>query len=114
MKNFTPERIPGSVELGEVECCALEHAFAKNPKTIAQLADVVGEKNMKLYPEELILTERLVIVPSENTKTVYSQIAKAELKRLAHENKDLSCGHSHEEHKKALESVEAMFSPAVN
>jgi hypothetical protein len=114
MKNFGAERAPGTVELGEPECCALEHAFAKNPKTISELTSFVDMENLELWKDELAETERLVFVPNEKMKTAYSQIAKAELKRLAHEEADFHCGHSPEEHKEALQSVVSIFSNHAN
>ena len=108
------ERAPGTVELGEAECHALEYAFANNPKTVAQLAELADETDMKLWAEELKGTSHLVFAPSEVMKTVYFQIADAEIKRLAHGNNTLYCGHSSEDHLKALKSIESTFSQSIN
>jgi hypothetical protein len=108
------ERAPGSVELDEAECHALECAFANNPGTIAQLTQLADKRDMELWEEELKGTSHLVFVPDEAMKTVYFQIADAEIKRLARENVALYCGHSNEDHVEALKSVESIFGPTVN
>jgi hypothetical protein len=113
MGNFM-ERAPGTVELDEPKCHALEYAFENNPEAITQLTELADEKELRVWAEELKGTARLIFVPSETMKTVYFQIADAEIKRLAHENSALYCGHSSEEHLKALRSVESMFAQPVN
>ncbi len=113
MRNYM-ERAPGTVELDEAECHALECAFTNNPKIIAQLAELADERDMKLWAEELKGTSHLVFVPSEVMKTVYFQIADAEIERLAHGNNTLYCGHSSEDHLEALRSIESTFSQSVN
>lgn len=114
MKNFNRERVPETVELGETECCALAHAFSKNPEIISQLMDLVDKKSLKLFADELVKTKSLVFVPSGEMRMVYSQIAEAELKRLTDGGNDFQCGHSVEEHQKALQSVASTFSEPIN
>jgi len=116
MKNFGFEKAPGVVELNEFECCALREGFAKNPRTISQLMDFIDNKKLKLYADELVGSKGLGLRPDDNTKTAYSQIAKAELKRLEDESIEFKCiyGHSLEEHKRALQSVVSAFSKPVN
>ena len=56
-------------------------------------------------------------VPSEEMKTVYSQIAKRELERIDAEDEDdenLTCGHTVEEHRQALEVVVKKMIPTIN
>jgi len=108
------ERAPGTIELDKPECHALECAFANNPKTIVQLAELADERDMELWAEELKGTSHLVFIPSEAMKTVYFQVADAEIKRLARGDGKLYCGHSKEEHLEALQSVESTFSQPVN
>jgi hypothetical protein len=116
MKNFGFEKAPGVVELNELECCALRQSFAKNPQTISQLMDFVDNKKLKLCADELVNSKGLGLRPDDDTKTAYSQIAKAELRRLEDENTEFKCayGHSLEEHKQALQSVVSVFSKPVN
>lgn len=79
------KKSPGIVELNSVECCALARGFAKNPKVIAQLMDLIDKKKLKLFADELVRTERLAFIPTDEMKTAYYQIAKAELAGLESE-----------------------------
>lgn len=56
-------------------------------------------------------------VPSEEMQTIYSQIAKTELKRIEDQeenNHDLSCGHSVDQHRQALVTVVEKMKPTTN
>jgi hypothetical protein len=114
MKNHV-ERAPGTVELDELECHALQLAFMNNPEALAQLTVIASEKDMKLWSNELKGTTHLVFAPNEEMKMVYAQIAEAEIKRLAAEKDPVfHCGHSPADHQRALQLVESMFSQPSN
>jgi len=121
MKSFGFEKVPGFVELNDAECCALEQGFKNNPRIKNQLADSVDKGRLDLYEDELANTANLGSRPKDKTvedeaKTIYSQIAKAELARLVEVGDGFKCahGHSSEEHKEALQSVVRKFSQPVN
>jgi len=117
------KKFPDSVDIkikfdGET-ICALGRAFKKNPEVARNLAEVVGEENMKIFTEILTNTNEMEIKldSSGELKIAYSQIAKRELERIDAEDEDdedLSCGHSVEEHKQALASVVEKMEPKIN
>jgi len=117
-----PGSAEGTVRFDRETLCALERGFEKNPEVAKQLAEIVGQK-AKIYKDILsnILDPEhrapIKFVPNEGQKTLYGQIAKRELERIDAEDEDdedLSCGHSVEEHKQALESVIEKMQPKIN
>lgn len=113
-----PGSVEGTVKFDEITCCALERAFEQNPKVVQRLEDITdNDEQMKLFKEILSSTDEIKFVPSEEMKTVYSQIAKRELERIDAEDEDdgdLVCGHSIADHQQALKSVVEKMEPAVN
>ncbi len=105
---------PEGPELNSIECCALNAAFMENPAAVARLEGVVSKKELAILADELKRTEHLTFPPDIQTTTVYFQMAVAELKRLEHGHAALFCGHSVDDHKKALRAVEAKFAEPVN
>ncbi len=118
MENFGIEfpRSPEGAELNAMECCALRSAFVKNPDAVAQLEEIVSKQELRILADELKIKgiDRLTFPPDPMIKTVYFQMAVAELKRLEQEHANLHCGHSTEDHKKSLRAVESMFAEPVN
>ena len=116
-KEEFPGSVEGTVKFDKETTCALERGFKLNPEAVKELGDIVGEAKIKTFTEILPNTDEMKFVPSEEMKTVYSQIAKRELERIGAEDEDdedLSCGHSVEEHKKALASVVEKMEPKIN
>ena len=116
MENFRME-LPGSpehAELNAMECCALHTAFVKNPDTAAGLEGVVSGRELQILADEVKRTDHLMFPPNPLISTVYFQMATAELQRLEHEQGGLSCGHSVENHRKALRAVESRFAQPIN
>jgi len=115
----SPELVEIKITFDGETICALGRAFKKNPEVAKNLASVVGEENMKIFTDILTNTNEMEIKydPSEELRTVYSQIAKRELERIEAEDEDdedLSCGHSVDEHKEALALVIEKMQPTVN
>jgi len=118
-----PGSVEGTVKFSQETCCALDRGFEKNPETAKQLAEIVGDEKVKLFKDILVNTLKpssrpeMKFVPSEEMQTVYGQIAKRELERIDAEDEDdedLSCGHTINKHKKALESVVEKMEPKLN
>ena len=112
-----PGSAEGTVKFDKETCCALERGFKNNPVVVKELEEVVGKEKMKTFAEILPNTDEMKFVPSEEMKTVYSQIAKRELERIEAEDEDdedLLCGHSVEEHRQALATVVEKMEPKVN
>lgn len=118
-----PGSVEGTVKFEQETCCALERGFEQNLEVAKELAEIVGQDKVKLFKEILFnslnpgSSPEIKFVPSEDMKTVYSQIAKRELERIDAEDEDsedLSCGHSVEEHKEALETVVKKMEPNIN
>lgn len=118
-----PGSVEGTVKFSKETCCALERGFEQNPEVVKQLEGIVGEKKAKLFKDILFNSlspkdrPEMKFVPSEEMKTIYSQIAKRELERIDAEDEDdedLSCGHSVDEHKEALMSVVEKMEPRIN
>ena len=113
----------GTVEFYKETCCALYRAFKKNPELVEQLKGIVGKEKIKLFANILFNSlaplkwPEMRFVPSEEMKTVYSQIAKRELERITTENEDdtdLSCEHTIDEHLTALGEVVKNMAPVIN
>jgi hypothetical protein len=118
-----PGSVEGTVKFEQETCCALERGFEQNPRVAKELAEIVGKDKVKLFKEILFNSldpdsrPEMKFVPSEEMKMVYGQIAKKELERMDAEDEDdadLSCEHSVEEHKEALESVVEKMEPRIN
>ena len=112
-------RIERKIKFDGETICALKRAFKKNPEVARNMADVVGEKNMKIFTDILTNTNEMEIKydPSEELKTAYSQIAKRELERIDAEeedDEDLVCGHSVDEHRQALREVVGKTEPTIH
>jgi len=112
-----PGSVEGTVKFNKETCCALARAFKQNPGVAKELETVVGEENMRNLTDVLPHADEFTFDQSEESKTVYSQIAKKELERIAAEDEDdedLACGHSVDEHRQALQSVVEKMTPMVN
>ena len=112
---------PGSVEkavtFDKETCCALNRAFKQNPGVTKELEAIVGEENLKNLTDVLPHADAVTFDQSEESKTVYSQIAKRELERIDAEDEDdedLTCGHSVEEHQDALREVLEKMEPTIH
>ena len=104
------------VKLDRAETCALAHGFAKNPKAVSQLMELVEKKKLKLSADVLIRSANLKFPHDDEIETAFYQIAAMELKRLEGGVR-FECTlrlHSLEEHKKALQSVIEKLSKPVN
>lgn len=73
---------PEKLELGEIECCALARAFAKNPEAGEMLKEVGEPALLKQSIDVLVRSARAAFPHNENVDLAYCQIAQAELKRL--------------------------------
>ena len=112
-------RVERKVKFDEETIRALKRAFKKNPEVARNMADVVGEKNIRIFTDILTNTNEMEIKydPSEELKTAYSQIAKRELERIDAEeedDEDLACGHSVDEHRQALREVVEKMELTIN
>lgn len=114
--NFHKEKLPNMLTLEGGECCAIAHAFAKNPDAVAALKKIVDPRKLKLLANEMINTESLSYLPSADDKISYEQMARAELKRLEADGakEGFYCNHSKEEHVKHLNSVLAKVETKAN
>lgn len=121
-KEEFPGSAEGTVRFDAETLCALERGLEQNPEVAKQLDEVVGQK-AKIFRDILSNTldpehrAPIKFVPNEEARTFYSQIAKRELERIDaedEEDEDLSCGHSVDEHRRALESVVERMEPKVN
>jgi len=112
-----PGSVEGTVKFEKEVCCALERGFEKNPGVVDELKKTVGVKEMGIFIDILPNTDEIKFVPSEDMKLVYGQIAKRELERIEAEDEDdedLTCGHTVNEHREALETVVEKMQPTVN
>lgn len=107
-------RSPESLTFNALECCALTTAFTKNSETVHQLENLLNRRSLGIMKDELRDTDNLVLIADPITKAVYTQLAEAELKRLAQQTHGLSCGHSGEEHERALRSVKTICAEPIN
>ena len=116
-----PSSVEGTVRFEKETCCALEHGFERNPEAVRQLEEMMGKDKVRLFKEILSNTlnpsdrPEMKFVPTEEMKTVYGQIAKRELEELNKEkDESLSCDHTIEEHRRALEDVVRQVEPMAN
>lgn len=112
-----PGSIEGTVKFSKETCCALQRGFEQNPAVVKQLKEMMGPVEVNNFIDILPNTDEMKFVPSEEMKTVYSQIAKMELERIGAEgegDEDLVCGHSIDDHERALKDVVEKMEPAVN
>lgn len=101
-----PQSVEGTVGFNRFETCALAQAFAKNKDTVEELKAIVGPEKLRILAAVLPTTESMTFVPSDDVKIAYGQIAKKEIERLtATPEIKPRCGHSVDEHKKALRLV---------
>jgi hypothetical protein len=114
MDFFEQPPSPESFELNALECCALQTAFVKNPDVVRQLEDLAGRRELGVIKEELQETSYLSLIADPITKAIYTQLAEAELKRLQETTDRFSCGHSGEEHERALRSVISTCAAPIN
>ncbi|OGN08918.1 MAG: hypothetical protein A3J46_02565 [Candidatus Yanofskybacteria bacterium RIFCSPHIGHO2_02_FULL_41_11] len=117
-----PGSIEGTVRFDEETLCALERGLEQNPEVAEQLEEIVGEK-AKIFRDILSNTldpkhrAPIKFVPNDEARTFYSQIAKRKLERIDAEDEDdedLTCSHSVDEHRRALEIVVEKMTPTVN
>lgn len=112
-----PGSVEGTVKFDKETCCALGRAFKQNPGVAKELEAIVGEENMSNLTDILPHADEVTFNQSEESKMVYSQIAKRELERIDAEDEDdedLTCGHTVEEHKEALREVVDKMGPTIN
>ena len=112
-----PGSVEGTVKFTKETCCALERGFRQNPGVVDQLKGMMGPVEVNNFIDILPNTDEMKFVPSEEMKTIYSQIAKRELERMEAEDEDdenLTCGHTVEDHIHALQTVVEKMSPTVN
>ena len=113
-----PGSVEGTVKFDKETCCALERAFKQNPGVAKELEAIVGgEENMRNLTDVLPHADELTFDQSEASKTVYGQIAKRELERIAAEDEDdedLTCGHTVDEHQEALREVVEKMEPTIH
>ena len=109
--------VEGTVKFDKETCCALQRGFEQNPGVVQQLKELMGPVEVNKFVEILPNIDETNVVPSEEMKTVYGQIAKRELERIEAEDEDdedLTCGHTVDEHREALETVVEKMTPTVN
>ncbi|MDO8600661.1 MAG: hypothetical protein Q7R73_03525 [bacterium] len=104
---------PLLVVFEEVECCVLRHAFSKG--AYADLLDAVIEEvakteiipphDLSILAEIFINTLRLGFIPGIVHRVFYSKVAYAEKEAIGTGNVLISCGHTKEEHIKALDRI---------
>ncbi len=97
------EKEQKKLELGELECCALANAFAKNRDAVAKLLELDKNNILKKSADILVRSKNLSF-PHNDT-----QIAQAELKCLdglsENDKAGFRCHHNKKEHRLVLESV---------
>jgi len=112
-----PGSVEGTVKFEKETLCALERAFKQNPGVAKELEAIVGEENFRNLTDILPHANEFKFDQSEESKTVYGQIAKRELERIEAEDEDdedLTCGHTVDEHREALQEVVDKMQPTVN
>ena len=112
-----PGSVKEAVKFDKETCCALERAFKQNPGVAKELEAIVGEENMRNLTDVLPHADEVTFDQSEESQTVYGQIAKRELERIDAEDEDdenLTCGHSVEEHQEALREVVEKMEPTIH
>ena len=104
-----PGSIEGTIKFDALSCCALKHAFDRNPETVDQLKEIVPNDKLKIFSDVLTNTDEMNFVPTEEMKVVYFQLAKKEVSRLGSMGNliqvDLDCSHTVADHIKVLENV---------
>ncbi len=90
------------VALDEIGCCAMTHAFLRNPEMTRRWG--VSCRRLSLLCEVFNLTASLMFTPDEQTVIIYRAFAAAELERLGREEKcnRLICRHHADTHRAAL------------
>lgn len=92
------------VTLSEVGCCAMTHAFLRNPSQVREWGHAIGP--LQILYEIFQNTLNLAFVPNEQTVLVYRVFADNELRRLVGTtNARLLCRHGAAAHAKALEQL---------
>lgn len=114
MERFKAEQEIEGVELFEVECCALSHAFAKNSEALGRLLEIEDKEKLKNSANILLRSKHIIFPHDDEIELAYAQMASAELERLSHEPPMFHCKHGLEEHKKALASVIEKTSAVAN
>ena len=115
---FSPEKpkfAKGVIEFDEITCCALTHGFAKNKETVEQLKKIVSPDKLKKTADILPTTKNMALIPTEDEKIAYSQIAKKEQERLeSGEPQNFHCRHTLAQHLTALKSIIKKIQPRLN
>lgn len=103
---------PSTVEFGELECCALRKATAEEdlqPFIEASLASIRATNppyQVSVLSEIFLNTTRLVFMPREIHQSFYFGLASRERKLIEkREDVNLDCGHSAQQHQKALTMI---------
>lgn len=102
--------VPGNVEFGDMECCALRVAGLFHDKFIYEFrektANVAEPHELRMLDERFTNTLRLAFTPQIIHRRFYLELAHRERERLGAMSVDkLACGHKKEEHIKFLGSV---------
>ncbi len=107
----------GLVDFDKMECCALAHAFARNPDLVKKTLELkaIPAKKLKIFGNIMINSLSLSFRPNEEMKLAYNLFARAEERRLNSDAKSkLVCPHSEQSHLLALQSVLSKLSAAIN
>lgn len=93
----------GLVRLDEIGCCALTHAFLRNPEMTRRWG--VSCRRFSLLYEIFNLSTSLAFMPDERTTIVYRAFATAELERINREraHNRFVCRHATDMHRTALQ-----------
>lgn len=98
------------VTLNEVGCCALTHAFLRNPRMVSQWSHRIGR--FELFYEIFQNTSGIAFMPNRQTIVIYRTFARAERRRLKEAlsgDARLRCRHSALAHLIALQSLLDQF-----
>lgn len=105
-------RHPSTVEFGELECCALRAANAREAhhgfvsSFMAKAKESEPRYNVSIISEIFTNTTRLVFIPRSVHRAFYLALAFKERDILARSVTGFfNCGHAAGEHTKALESI---------
>lgn len=102
------------VRLNAIDCCAMWHALAHHPRTMARWAQFEGPFR---FLEEIFLTSvSLAFVPTDQLVAMYRSFANAELQRLARKSRNgIQCRHFVLEHRIALNRIlDRLIAPVTN
>jgi len=105
------------LKFDETTRCALRRGFEMNTTVVEELRKIMDGEQIELVIELLKnFDDNDDFGAMNDFKTIYVQIAKAELKRIENgvQDKDMACGHFVDEHKKVLEEVIKTVEPAIN